>query len=350
MREELERVGLAAEAKRKPRQLSGGQQQRVALARALINRPAGAAARRAARRARPEAAQGPPGRAEAHPARRRHHVRLRDARPGGGAHDVRPHRGHEPRRDRAARLAGGGVRAPAHRVRRRVHRRLEPDAGRGRVGQRRRGAICGSTAARPCARAADGVQRGERCHAVVRPEKLRVARVEEPAPAGRPSVEGVVESAVYLGTATQMVVQLAGDVPLTVLVPNADEAERQRLPGAGARVRLTLGAGAHAPRVCEAAHGRGRRDDNSQADRIAVAAAGMSEERRAVSDRQRLGHRASARRDDGRGHEPQDADAARRGRRAQPRPDRLPGRLRRRRRRRRRRREGDPQGRDRRAR
>src|SRR5918999_2850029 len=37
--EELERVGLAREAKRKPRQLSGGQQQRVALARALVNRP-----------------------------------------------------------------------------------------------------------------------------------------------------------------------------------------------------------------------------------------------------------------------------------------------------------------------
>src|SRR3712207_5211998 len=38
--EELERVGLATEAKRRPRQLSGGQQQRVALARALVNRPA----------------------------------------------------------------------------------------------------------------------------------------------------------------------------------------------------------------------------------------------------------------------------------------------------------------------
>src|SRR4051794_9378455 len=38
--EEIERVGLAAEAKRKPAQLSGGQQQRVALARALVNRPA----------------------------------------------------------------------------------------------------------------------------------------------------------------------------------------------------------------------------------------------------------------------------------------------------------------------
>src|SRR6187431_3254803 len=38
--EELERVGLVPEAKRKPAQLSGGQQQRVALARALVNRPA----------------------------------------------------------------------------------------------------------------------------------------------------------------------------------------------------------------------------------------------------------------------------------------------------------------------
>ena len=38
--DELERVGLSAEAKRRPAQLSGGQQQRVALARALVNRPA----------------------------------------------------------------------------------------------------------------------------------------------------------------------------------------------------------------------------------------------------------------------------------------------------------------------
>ena len=36
---ELERVGLAAEANRRPNQLSGGQQQRVALARALVNLP-----------------------------------------------------------------------------------------------------------------------------------------------------------------------------------------------------------------------------------------------------------------------------------------------------------------------
>src|SRR3954451_8440406 len=36
---ELRRVGLAAEANRRPAQLSGGMQQRVALARALVNLP-----------------------------------------------------------------------------------------------------------------------------------------------------------------------------------------------------------------------------------------------------------------------------------------------------------------------
>src|SRR6476659_7286578 len=37
--QELDRVGLAAEANRRPSQLSGGMQQRVALARALVNLP-----------------------------------------------------------------------------------------------------------------------------------------------------------------------------------------------------------------------------------------------------------------------------------------------------------------------
>ena len=52
-------------------------------------------------------------------------------------------------------------------------------------------------------------------------------------------VEGLVESSVYLGTSTQIVVQLTGGTRMTVLVPNADEAERARLPGGGADVKLS---------------------------------------------------------------------------------------------------------------
>ena len=85
----------------------------------------------------------------------------------------------------------------------------------------------------------NGLGPGERCHAVVRPEKLRLDPRDASAPDGWPSVEGMVESSVYLGTATQIVVKLAGDVPMTVLVPNADEVERGQLPGGGVPVRLS---------------------------------------------------------------------------------------------------------------
>jgi spermidine/putrescine transport system ATP-binding protein len=80
-----------------------------------------------------------------------------------------------------------------------------------------------------------GFSVGERCHAVVRPEKLAIGTGGQ----GQPSVEGMVESSLYLGTSTQLIVQLAGDVRMTVLVPNTDEAERQRLPGGGAKVKLS---------------------------------------------------------------------------------------------------------------
>ena len=81
---------------------------------------------------------------------------------------------------------------------------------------------------------------GEGCAAVVRPEKLRIDRTDAaPTPNGAPSVEGVVESSVYLGTATQIVVGVGDGVRMTVLVPNADESERQTLPGGGARVVLS---------------------------------------------------------------------------------------------------------------
>ena len=49
----------------------------------------------------------------------------------------------------------------------------------------------------------------------------------------------MVESSVYLGTSTQIAVRLPDEVAMTVLVPNASEAERARLPGGGAPVRLS---------------------------------------------------------------------------------------------------------------
>ena len=85
----------------------------------------------------------------------------------------------------------------------------------------------------------NGFSAGERAYAVVRPEKLLITVPEESAPDGLPSVEGTVESSLYLGTATQITVDLGEDVGMTVLVPNADEEQRQRLPGGGARVRLS---------------------------------------------------------------------------------------------------------------
>jgi spermidine/putrescine transport system ATP-binding protein len=86
-----------------------------------------------------------------------------------------------------------------------------------------------------------GLAAGERCHAVVRPEKLHIDALGdgEASPNGLPRVEGTVESSVYLGTATQIVVDLGDEVRMTVLVPNASEAERRALPGAGVRVALS---------------------------------------------------------------------------------------------------------------
>ena len=85
----LRLVGLEGMEKRKPRQLSG----RPAAARRPRARArqqaARAAPRRAARRARPQAPQADAARAEGDPARHRHHVRPRHARPGRGDDDGR---------------------------------------------------------------------------------------------------------------------------------------------------------------------------------------------------------------------------------------------------------------------
>ena len=114
--------------------------------------PERVAARRTARRARPQAAPGDADRAQAHPARGRDHVHLRDPRSGRGAHDERPDRGDEPGLGRADRRARGDLPPPAVGVRRRLHRPGEPLDGHRRVGQQPTRAVVGSSRQRGRAR------------------------------------------------------------------------------------------------------------------------------------------------------------------------------------------------------
>jgi spermidine/putrescine transport system ATP-binding protein len=235
---ELERVGLASEAKRRPSQLSGGMQQRVALARALVNLPK---------------------------------VLLLDE--PLGALDLKLRKGLQVELKRIQREVGITFVYVTHdqeealtmsdRIavmnRGRVEQVAAPEdvynrpattfvAGFIGVSNLMPATVTSASAGRGTVRldsgpeletSVDGIPAGERCHAVVRPEKLLIAHASDATADGQASVEGVVEASVYLGTSTQIVVRLAEDVRMTVLVPNADEAERSRLPGGGAPVRLS---------------------------------------------------------------------------------------------------------------
>jgi spermidine/putrescine transport system ATP-binding protein len=233
---ELERVGLAAEAKRKPAQLSGGMQQRVALARALVNLPK---------------------------------VLLLDE--PLGALDLKLRKGLQVELKRIQREVGITFVYVTHdqeealtmsdRIAVMNRGRVEQVAGPEDVYERPAttfvAGFIGVSNLMPATVARSGLVRldsgpevpaetgslrpGEGCAAVVRPEKLRVALAEDAAVGENnvPRVDGIVESSLYLGTATQITVDLGQGVRMTVLVPNADEAARQRLPGGGARVALS---------------------------------------------------------------------------------------------------------------
>jgi spermidine/putrescine transport system ATP-binding protein len=240
VQEELERVGLSREANRKPRQLSGGQQQRVALARALINRPAVLLL------------DEPLGALDLK-LRKGLQIELKRIQRDVGITFVYVTHDQEEAltmSDRIAVMNNGVIEqidTPEG-----VYERPGTEFVAGFIGVsnlmpgRIESAAGGEAELRldggPLVRAVvSNVSAGDRCHAVVRPEKLRVSRIDDPAPDG-PNLEGLVEASVYLGTATQMVVRVGEGVPITVLVPNLDEAQRQALPGAGARVRLSWAA------------------------------------------------------------------------------------------------------------
>jgi spermidine/putrescine transport system ATP-binding protein len=230
---ELERVGLPSEINRRPNQLSGGQQQRVALARALVNLP------------KVLLLDEPLGALDLK-LRKELQVELKRIQRDVGITFVYVTHDQEEAltmSDRIAVMSNGIIQqvgTPED-----VYERPRTTFVAGFIGVSNlmpatveAGAVHlddGPTV--PAAQ--NGLRPGERCQAVVRPEKLHINRIDEARDGSLPSVEGTVESSVYLGTSTQIVVHLGGEVRMTVLHPNASEAERQRLPGGGVRVRLS---------------------------------------------------------------------------------------------------------------
>jgi spermidine/putrescine transport system ATP-binding protein len=236
---ELERVGLAAEAKRRPAQLSGGMQQRVALARALVNLP------------KVLLLDEPLGALDLK-LRKGLQVELKKIQREVGITFVYVTHDQEEAltmSDRIAVMNGGKVEQVGDPEQ--VYERPATTFVAGFIGVSNLmpATVSGSREVRleggqTVAADVNGFAAGERCQAVVRPEKLHVDLVEGGNGAGGsanglPRVEGVVESSLYLGTSTQIAVDLGDGVRMTVLVPNADEAQRQRLPGGGARVALS---------------------------------------------------------------------------------------------------------------
>ncbi len=127
---------------------------RRALSRRALRRPAAAGgggarpgggardpvAGRAALQPRREPPRGDALRDSPAPRALRHHHAVRHPRPGRGDGDLGPGRGDPQRPGGADRRAARALRAPAHPLRRRVHRQDQPDRrGRRRGGQRRPG-------------------------------------------------------------------------------------------------------------------------------------------------------------------------------------------------------------------
>jgi spermidine/putrescine transport system ATP-binding protein len=233
VREELERVGLAAEANRRPAQLSGGMQQRVALARALVNLP------------RVLLLDEPLGALDLK-LRKGLQVELKKIQREVGITFVYVTHDQEEAltmSDRIAVMNQGKIEQIGDPEQ--VYDRPTTTFVAGFIGVsnlmpatvRKTGAegeVELDTGVQVRADV-DGFDQGDRCHAVVRPEKLTIGAGN----GSQPSVEGLVESSLYLGTSTQLIVLLSGDVRMTVLVPNTDEAQRQQLPGGGAKVQLS---------------------------------------------------------------------------------------------------------------
>jgi spermidine/putrescine transport system ATP-binding protein len=239
--EALEMVQLGQYGKRKPAQLSGGQQQRVALARALVNRP------------RALLLDEPLGALDLR-LRKQLQIELKRIQRDVGITFVYVTHDQEEAltmSDRIAVMNRGVIEQlddPEE-----IYERPSTTFVAGFIGVSNlmpgevvttgTGTVELRLDAGPTVRAGGaGAGVGERAHAVVRPEKLQLHSTNGASASSGPSVDGQIESSLYLGTATQVIVRLQDDTPMTVLIPNTDEEARRRLPAAGDSARLTWSA------------------------------------------------------------------------------------------------------------
>ena len=249
--EELERVGLAREASRKPAQLSGGQQQRVALARALVNLP------------KVLLLDEPLGALDLK-LRKGLQVELKKIQEEVGITFIYVTHDQEEAltmSDRIAIMNQGRIEQCAGPEE--VYEKPSTTFVAGFIGvsnllpARIKSSSEVAIEAGPTVPTPDAARftTGEDLFAVIRPEKLEVS-APGAGPSDRPGIDGVVESSLFLGTATQLGVRVGEDSKLTVLVPNASEEERQRLPGGGAQVHLSWEPD-HMHLVTESSNGSG---------------------------------------------------------------------------------------------
>ena len=177
------------------------------------------------------------------PARGRHHLRVRHARPGGGARDVEPARRHGRRPDHAARARREEV----------YQRAAAPSSSRTSSASR----TCSTSSASPAAAPTRTVRYGEFTleaqapaghaagpgRAVIRPECVELA---EAGLTGANRLPGMVDRTVFLGSTTQVMVRLPQGAVVQSLVTNSRGPRRLTSRAAGHRlpaVRVAAGAG-----------------------------------------------------------------------------------------------------------
>ena len=248
-----------------PQQLSGGQQQRGTRPRAR-DPPQGAAARRAAVRARSEAAPGDAGRAQEPAARDRDHVHLRHPRSGRGAHHERSDRGDVERRGPAGRDARRDLRASRGPLRRRASS-ARPTCWAPLVERAHGRAVCALGGERLLVE--DQAPPGERVTLSLRPEKVALRPAGIPVPC-----YGTVRGRLISGPTPSIGSISAGAEPAC---PGAER------PGRAAGVRAWRRSGSLAPGAAR----------SSRTDAARSLAPGLApSERPAMRARRRAGARA----------------------------------------------------------